>query len=219
MQGVTPKSFVFAALLRASAFLTLLFAACIGLIRAQPYDDSHLRAFLTPPDGCPMPCFMGIRPGVTTMGEARDILEAHEWVEDVTMRFDATGLPSEILWTWSDTAPEFADERNAAHLLLRNNTVYNMYLFTDIHAGSIRLLLSKPEHTSIRLAGPTLSLRFDFGYPALSLVAVGIVPCPVQVNHLWQASVDLRLSGDFNTMFFDSGRDLSDWSEFHLCTR
>jgi hypothetical protein len=79
--------------------------------------------------------------------------------------------------------------------------------------------LNEPERTSIRLAGPSLSLRFDFGYPALSLVALGVIPCPVQFNQLWQANVDLRLSSDFNTMFFDSGRDLSDWVDFYLCTR
>jgi len=166
-----------------------------------------------------MPCFMGIRPGVTTVEEAVRILAAHEWVEDVTMRFDATGLPSELLWMWSDRASVFVDEHNAGHLLLRNNMVFNVYVFTEIPAGSIRLLLSEPERTSIRLVAPPLSLRFDFGYPALSLVAAGTIPCPVAFNQLWRANVDLRLSSYFNNMFFDSGRDLSDWSDFYLCTR
>ncbi len=69
--------------LKPALLFTLLFAACIGIIRAQPYDDSELRAFLTPPSGCAMPCFMGIRPGVTTADEAIAILEAHEWVSNV----------------------------------------------------------------------------------------------------------------------------------------
>jgi hypothetical protein len=37
--------------------LLLVFTAAILLIHLQPYDDSDLRAFLTPPDGCPAPCF------------------------------------------------------------------------------------------------------------------------------------------------------------------
>ena len=59
----------------ASVLLGLLFAAA-AVIRAQPYDDSELRAFLTPPEGCPAPCFMGIRPGVTTREEALTIFMA-----------------------------------------------------------------------------------------------------------------------------------------------
>ncbi len=55
--------------------LLILFFAAAAVIRAQPYDDSELRAFLTPPEGCPAPCFMGIRPGVTTVEEAITILE------------------------------------------------------------------------------------------------------------------------------------------------
>jgi hypothetical protein len=81
-------------LFSSAILLTLLFAACIGIIRAQPYDNSDLSAFLTPPEGCPMPCFMGIRPGVTTVEEAIAILEAHEWIDTVS-RYEITeGLGS-----------------------------------------------------------------------------------------------------------------------------
>ncbi len=55
--------------------LSGLFLLPVLLIRAQPYDDGGLRAFLTPPEDCPAPCFMGIRPGVTTTEEALEILK------------------------------------------------------------------------------------------------------------------------------------------------
>ena len=41
-------------------------SALTGLIRAQPYDSGALAAFFAPPEGCPAPCWQGIRPGLTT---------------------------------------------------------------------------------------------------------------------------------------------------------
>src|SRR5690606_25048567 len=83
---------MFRLLLRPILLLTLLAALTIVLIRAQPYDDSDLRAFLTPPEGCPAPCFMGIRPGVTTVEEAIAILEGHEWVTNLVVDLDTNEL-------------------------------------------------------------------------------------------------------------------------------
>src|ERR1041385_6114371 len=57
-----------------------LFTAVLLLIHAQLYDDHKLRELLLP-DGCPAPCFMGIRPGVTTMDEVPRILEKSGWIE------------------------------------------------------------------------------------------------------------------------------------------
>src|SRR5262245_5414800 len=54
---------------RLSLVLTGLFTAALLVIRVQPYDDHDLRAFLTPPYGCPTPCWMGIRPGTTPVSD------------------------------------------------------------------------------------------------------------------------------------------------------
>ncbi len=39
-----------------------LFTLVLIVIHAQPYDDHELRELLLP-EGCPAPCFMGIRSG------------------------------------------------------------------------------------------------------------------------------------------------------------
>jgi len=65
-------------LLNFTFLITLAFSTLIFLIRAQTYDDVELRTFLTPPEGCSAPCFMGIRPGETTVGEAIALLNANE---------------------------------------------------------------------------------------------------------------------------------------------
>lgn len=54
------------------AILTALGLLPILLIRTQPYNDANLRVLLN----CLSPCFMGIRPGITTVGEAINLLEA-----------------------------------------------------------------------------------------------------------------------------------------------
>jgi hypothetical protein len=66
--------------LKFALVITTLCTLTLAAIRAQPYDDSELRAFLLPPEGCAAPCFMGIRPGVTTGDEAIAILERTGWI-------------------------------------------------------------------------------------------------------------------------------------------
>jgi hypothetical protein len=61
--------------------LTVLSVAAILLIHARPYDNAELRAFLLPPEGCPAPCWQGIRPGVTTMAQAAILLEQARTIE------------------------------------------------------------------------------------------------------------------------------------------
>jgi hypothetical protein len=133
-------------LLKLTFLLILVFAVCIGLIRAQPYDDSELRAFLTPPDGCPMPCFMGIRPGVTTADEALAILETHEWVGEIYtfnngmtgeldyMNWDWTGKQSNLIQAATDTYP------NIGSLRITDGTVTDINVPTLISLGDIWLL-------------------------------------------------------------------------------
>lgn len=82
------------------AFFILFFAAA-AVIRAQPYDDSELRAFLTPPEGCPAPCLMGLSPGVTTAEEAFAALEMNEWVKNL----HHSGY--ELTWNWTGQQSKF----------------------------------------------------------------------------------------------------------------
>src|SRR5215468_1742980 len=67
---------------RLMVILLVLFATVPILAHAQPYDDHDLRKLLLP-EGCPAPCFMGIRPGVTTTDEAVKLLEKSGWAEHI----------------------------------------------------------------------------------------------------------------------------------------
>ncbi len=82
----------------------IIFTVVMLLIRAQPYDDHELRALLMP-DDCEMPCFMGIRPGVTTVDEAVKLLQNNSWVGTIDQNREANYLS----WTWNGQQPFFID--------------------------------------------------------------------------------------------------------------
>src|SRR5882762_8583233 len=81
-----------------------LFTAALLLIHTQPYDDHDLRQLLLP-EGCPAPCFMGIRPGVTTMDEAEQLLNENQWVNKITFASDTY-----IAWTWNGKQPSWINQ-------------------------------------------------------------------------------------------------------------
>src|SRR4051794_14630074 len=70
-------------LLSCACALLRLFAGLMGLVHGQAEKDLAWGGFLVPPKGCPMPCWQGIRPGVTTGEEAIAILQAHPWTRRV----------------------------------------------------------------------------------------------------------------------------------------
>ncbi len=122
----------------------LIFTAALLLIHAQPYDDRDLRELLLP-EGCPAPCFMGIRPGVTTVDDAVMLLEANEWV---THEF-TYDLGSVYSWSWSGRQPAIIDasERfriNTSTTVGGDKIVYEMDIHIKASIGSIMLLVDNP---------------------------------------------------------------------------
>jgi hypothetical protein len=164
-------------LLRPILLLTLLAALPIVLIRAQPYDDSDLRTFLTPPEGCPAPCFMGIRPGVTTVDEAVTILEGQEWVQSVRA-FQGANDESDLIINWKQCCanqPAWLNYHTSALIEQRSGIVIAVEyaLLIDLTVGDLYAALGKPESLSLVCNGcccdehllwhlyPNLALAFE----------------------------------------------------------
>jgi len=124
-----------------------VFAAAIILIHAQPYDDSELRAFLAPPDGCPAPCWQGIRPGFTTSGEALGILAQHPWVTDITISGDTNnGIQyGSISWRWNGSQPFPAGPLDGGYLGVVRRVVRSLALQTGLVFGDLWLVMDRPE--------------------------------------------------------------------------
>src|SRR5262245_56526138 len=146
--------------LRVSLFSLAVLLGVLVLIRAQLYDDPMLRKFLTPPEGCPMPCFMDIRPGVTQMSDAIDLLQKQAWVGEIDPHYIAAGTTNQhllgwVAWDWNDDAPIwFRAATNAMHghagvFNTVDGVVSDITVATNVPFGSFRLMLGEPDGYSL----------------------------------------------------------------------
>jgi hypothetical protein len=191
-------------LLKPALALTLVFAVCIGLIRLQPaQEDVELRAFLTPPDGCSIPCFMDIRPGVTTMDEALAILEEHEWVG--TPFFNTTATPpqsanmsGDILWDWSGLQPSVIDDSFQGRIRIANGKVAVMYIGTHITLGDMWRLLGPPDRGRVARSESDATYRgLQATYLSIPLIVGAEWHCPVNATTFWHAPLFLITTSTF----------------------
>jgi hypothetical protein len=189
-------------LLKIALLLTMIFALCIGLIRARPHNDGELRAFLTPPEGCPMPCFMGIRPGVTTAAEAIAILEAHEWVAEVYIyRSLDYGQIDLINWNWNEKKNPLIDQSRMASIHAIDRVVADISIPTTFSLGETWLVWGQPGDTSYVVGlgseDAPLYLQIFSSYSELPLNITTSMNCPY-FPILWHSPVVLTLHNGEN---------------------
>lgn len=121
----------------------IVFTSLLLLIHIQPYDDSEYRAVLLP-DGCPAPCFMGIRPGVTTVSEMQRILRTSGWISEIRMAPYARWMGV----IWNEQAPAwFSNDNGGVGLLVavKGRMVEEVHLTTNLPLAAVQLLLGKPS--------------------------------------------------------------------------
>jgi hypothetical protein len=182
-------------MLKSVAALALVFTATLGAMRAKPYDDGGLWAQLAPP-GCAQPCFLGIRPGVTTRVEALALLRDHPWVAEITTPDDAI-----IAWKWNGAQPPFLRvEAEDSRLLLRDGVVHSMSVLTAAQMGDIKILFGAPDITyyfnwSTRDSSKNYFRYFEQHgvYYGDEFDASSSVVCPVSYQRMWELPVILSL--------------------------
>ena len=186
-----------------------LFAAALLLIHAQPYDDHELRELLLP-EGCPAPCFMGIRPGVTTFDETVKLLRASSWVDRLTIGEPepSSSRTARITWIWSETAPylfklpppQFDYGRQGFIDFDDHNLVDRVLIETNIEFGAIWPLWNHQIYYRIETGhGPDELIPFKWNswanYGILSLEywiqASGQYTCPV-MRIRWEDKMNLE---------------------------
>jgi hypothetical protein len=197
-------------LLKLSLLLIVLLVLPIFLIRAQPYDDSELRAFLTPPD-CPAPCFMGIRPGVTTFGEAIKLLEGHEWVTNIQLELYESDLFNygTLTWDWRDMTPGYMDRENQSSVTLiwKDSIEQTGDLDTDVFVGTIQIFTHFPLYTVQQFMGepdsgnafimPDNRIGYTISYHlrrSTRSTLVGfttVLPCPANLLNYWHGRTQM----------------------------
>ena len=139
-------------LLHAALLLTLILVAVQLLIQAQPNHPQELQTFFTPPDGCSIPCFMGIQPGITTVSEAGIIFEAHPWIKDFEVTFDTNAREGQLVWTWSGTQPAQIRDEQPGILRICDSIICGLSIATRIPYGAFVLAFGHPNSGTLRSA-------------------------------------------------------------------
>ena len=144
---------------KAVAILVSLFMLAIGLIRAQPYNDSEIRAFFMPPPGCELPCWQGIRPGVTTIDEAKAVIENFGMLQ---------GPPTVQRWEWNEVSPLFI-RSNVGRLVSWDEVVYQVDLPDVIGLSDVLITFGRPAWGRMRYDQMETmhSVYYELYYPEL----------------------------------------------------
>ncbi len=193
------------------ALLVLFFGGVLVAIAAQP-DANPARAFFAAED-CPMPCWQGIRPGVTAREDAEAILEAHPWV-DLSADVDVPGIPysgTYDLWQWTEDF-SFPMPINRQDIAFTDGVigyidrqrddeiprVGGMEMTTGLTLGDVWRLLGAPRSIAsegyIGSPGDRLhEIRF-FVFGDTNITATAYQSCPISFASLLESPVSLRLS-------------------------
>lgn len=198
--------------------VSMLFTILVGVIRTRPYNDNDLRAFLTPPNDCPMPCWQGIRPNVTPIENAVSILESHPWIDKI----EPPVLPynKRTYWTWSQARPAFINDLSRGHGLpgWGDTSWSSIEIPTNIPLGDFVLSLGKPDSLTVlaitsNLIGIGHSTKVGTFmvvaiYNDMGLMIYNFTDCPARMDDLWNswgtiAYGDVEMSYDGRVYHYD----------------
>ncbi len=181
-----------------------VFMLCILAVRAAPFDDGGLRAFLTE-SPCQPPCLLGMYPGETVFYQAHLYLQAHEWIDSVmTNENTLLGEPTTIYWTWNGTQPAFLRAGGRGNIYSHNGILVDeITVEPERPFGDLWLALGPPdEHDIIMIGGagssPEQYMAFVAIYHRPAVALLGVLECPYYAT-LWHAPVALRTRVDLQT--------------------
>ena len=184
--------------LRLALLPLALFSTVLLLIHAQPYDDHELRQLLLP-EGCPAPCFMGIRPGVTKTSEMLQILKASGWVDKIE-EGDFGDFYGGIDWNgkqpliWQINAPEVEIYANRD---FPNGKVKAFLVSSTLSLSSFWITFGKP-YWSLNGYG-FKGIRYAIWSPNYPCIAIFELPYRPNVNDILDAKITMYFtSNDFN---------------------
>ncbi|MHB8624734.1 MAG: hypothetical protein ACYDBJ_18840 [Aggregatilineales bacterium] len=150
----------------------------IGAIRAMsPTNDPlALRRAILNPGRCPMPCFIGIRPGVTSIHEALQILRSSPYLDPNSITALAPGESAgSFTINWRTPGAMLSGsqaERAGQDVLIENepgsDAVKIIIVHINVPLGDFVPLFGPPPSTALRLL-PNDGLFYVVEYPALGM--------------------------------------------------
>lgn len=147
----------------------VLFTVILLLIRTLPHDASQLRQLLLP-EGCPAPCLMGIRPGITTIDEAAAILRANPWVGHIEQ--ESNNFGTTIKWTWNDQIPERIIPTSSGLISAAQTSgkplVDGITISSFLQLGEVYVVLGLPDAEKMSSTGYAVGAEYAYvNYMAL----------------------------------------------------
>jgi hypothetical protein len=192
----------------------------ILLIRAQPFDDSHMRRLFGPLDGCDKPCLLGIQPGITGIAQAQTILEAQASIAQVTRE---TGVIERYAIDWR-CAEMLCDCQTKLLFLFDQSNIIDWIRVDDrcLRLGDLMPYLGQPGRVTYFTRNDPTSQPVIFGYPRDQIVLY--LPtwfCQTEQTIFWNLNPPFGIimsSADFNFIrwYEDLDRDQGIWHSTHI---
>ncbi len=169
----------------AAALLLFLLSAAIGgiryfLPRSIP-PSAHMHLIIDSGD-CPMPCWLGIRPGVTTMTQAFDLLRVNPYI-DLSSIQPLNGSDQAVSLTaeWRTPADPLQPDPAVPHnVIIENQPGYNIVkiiiVHVDVSLGEFVLRYGPPARSAMARL-PVGTLFYVLEYPTLGLQYSAFMPC------------------------------------------
>jgi hypothetical protein len=197
--------------LKSVVMMNGLFVVMILALRLLPNDDASIRTLLLPPDGCPAPCFMNIRAGITDSTEAAQLITKHTWAQSPPFYMGSYNdmYARYILWQWSGQQPSGVDTRRQGQMRLYKDQAVGMIVETTLPLGAVWLVLGATDKGTLSLADLQAAnqMLLVMAYPAQGLLVRVIVPKHASQAVLWSSIAEIE-SSNAQTMAYFSGYHL-----------
>ncbi len=186
--------------IRLTCALTILFAAFMALIAAQPVDHHAVNDFFR---CATQPCWRGIVPGVTLEDEALPILTSDPTVSELT-NANRYAFDKWYAWMWSDaypaTAPVIGGWEGGIYFDTksgRGDVVNRLFLATALRVGDLWTLYSAPDEflTLFTYTGAHYFVSMDMRYGALIAMS-GFTGCPLTLGQVLHQPLSLWVNAN-----------------------
>lgn len=195
-----------------------VFTLALGVVRAGITPDSSLRAALEASENCPAPCWLGIRPDITSAREAEILLRAHPWIVDLS------ASPAIIAWHWSASAPAYIDTARQGLLYVANQQVKTVRVPLRVPFGDVWAIFGVPSRTLlVRPVSRTTAYQIA-SYEELGVGVISSLSCPAGPTVFWTSLTTLHL-GDLthsdlmNSSPYEIFGQPGWWRWLHSCRR
>lgn len=187
-----------------SCFLVLLMSLGIIFMRLIPSDTSQALKLLSAPENCLDLCFMGIYPGISTVGEAMLQLQDHAWVGNSELSAPGYGY-AQIEWTWSNQHPDLIDDSYKGRMTfyyddknapaLADSLIQTITIYTKIRMFDLQDWYGSPNFGMASVQSDN-NLIYSAAYNVNNgMIGVStLMPCPVNLMSYWNAPARIVFS-------------------------